>query len=99
MTFSWLGLKANDVGNTVEWSRLADRSAHVFGTWGGASVAMDGGNVDTSLCPLNTTGGEVISATENSLLGILQIAAYVRPRVIGGDGTTNLHVVMLTRRP
>ena len=95
--WSWRNLKLDDAGSSVEWSRLSDRSVHVYGTWGGASLVMEGSNDDTNMAQLDNLRGVAISVSANAIFGILQIAAYVRPRVVGGDATTNLNVIMLSR--
>lgn len=98
ITWTWTGLHLNDTGDQVEWSRLADRSVHVYGTWGGASVIMEGSNDGSNFVTLDDLTGIAISKSANALFGILQIAAYIRPRVVGGDGTTSLTAILLSRR-
>ena len=98
IAWTWSGLHQDDTGGEVEWSRLADRSVHVYGTWGGASVVMEGSNDGSNFVTLDDLTGTAISKSANALFGILQIAAYIRPRVVGGDGTTNLTAILLSRR-
>lgn len=96
--WTWNALRQSDTGGVVEWARLADRSVHIYGTWGGASVVMEGSNDGSNMCQLENLKGLPISVSANALFGILQLCCHIQPRVVGGDGTTNLTAILLSRK-
>lgn len=99
--FVWTGLLNGDSGSPIEFANYPDRSIQVSGTFGaGGSVLMEGSNNgEVSYSTLNkTTDGTAMTIISASLVGVLELAAQIRPRVTAGDGTTNLTVTMIARR-
>ena len=84
-------------GEPCEWARFTDRSIHVYGTWGGATLVFEGGNAGPDLSILDDLKGNPISITSNKVVGVAPPAMFMRPRVVNGDGSTNLNVVMMAR--
>src|SRR6266446_10671868 len=81
-------------GDSGAWSQLpagVNRSMHVWGVFGGATVTFEGSN-EVTLTPANPVslrdpGMTVISMTTKDLRQVLEAPYQVRPLVTGGDGT------------
>ena len=103
MVVQWTGLIQSQ--NGVPWiagfdAHMADRTVHIFGTLGPATIIWQGSNETVSI-PLNWV--TLTDPLENlmsfntglpKLAQILQSCYQVRPSVTGGDGTTNLTVIL-----
>jgi hypothetical protein len=96
----WTGLLNTDTGDRVEMPGSADRTVQVDGTFGaGGTLRWEGTNDGTTYYPLNDPQGNVLDFTVAKIEQVLEITRYMRPRVTAGDGTTNLAVTILLRRP
>lgn len=95
---TWSGLQQGDEGEPVQRVKYADRSAQVFGTFGaGGSVAIEGSNAGDQYATLNRMQGVAASFTSAGVAQILENTTHIRPKVTGGDGTTDLTVALLIR--
>ena len=102
LVVEWAGLLQNDDG---EWKLLGhynDKSLHVYGTFaGGAAVTLEGSNEDAPSDPnavgLTDPTQTPISFTAKGLRQVLENPLRVRPKVTGGDGTTDLTVRLVLR--
>jgi len=84
-------LSAGDDGAPVSLAEFTDRSVQFTGTFGGASVALQGSNdltSPTNWFPLTDYQGNDISKSAAALEGIAEPTVWVRPLVTGGSGTT-----------
>lgn len=95
---TWAPLAADDDGAAVRLAVYSDRSVQVSGVFGGASVTLGGSNDGETYHALTDTSGEPITLTVGALKTVVELPVYVKPRVFGGDGTTNLKVVLAGRR-
>jgi len=92
----WEGLLNGDTGAWYRniGARYADKSAHVFGTFGtGGKLAVQGSNQlenITSNPTLNDAQGNVLEMLTEKIEQILENPVNIRPAVTAGDGTTNL---------
>lgn len=84
---SWAGLATGDSGSSVDTADMADRSVQVTGTFGGASVSLEGSNDGATWFVLNDPLGAAITFTSAGLRQVLEITRYVRPVVTGGAGS------------
>lgn len=103
--WQWTGLtkRTDDTGDPLNKPSFADRSVQVKGTFGtGGTVIMEGSNdreIDTpTYFPLKDPNGVAISFTEDEGAQLLECTYLTRPRVTGGDGTTDLTVTILVRK-
>lgn len=95
---AWEGLAQGDTGRPIQFVGGRDRTAQVFGTFGGANVVLEG-----SLQQVNPTNFEALSdifanALSYSASGIdtiTELVANIRPRIVNGDGTTSINVYVL----
>jgi len=89
----------SDVGNDVELPDHPDMSVQVIGTFGvGGTVIMEGSNDGgTTYFALVDPQGNAISFTAAGGEQIAEAVKAIRPRVTGGDVTTDLDVYLYAR--
>lgn len=95
---AWAGLTASESGEAISLAEFADRSVQIEGTFGGASVVIEGSNDGVTYYTLNDLQGAALSASAAKVEGIAELTYQVRPRVSGGDGTTDINVFMFARK-
>lgn len=91
-------LAEGDDGVPAAYPEYSDRSVQVAGTFGGATVVIEGSNDGVNWSTLRDPQGSSLSLTSAGLKGVVEMSAAIRPRVTGGDGTTALTVSMFFRR-
>lgn len=92
-------LVQNEVGAGIDWSEFQDRSVQISGTFGTATVLVEGSNDNINWFTLsNAAGGTALSFTAAGLRQVLEASLWMRVRVTGGDGTTNLNAAVFLRR-
>lgn len=95
---TWAGLGQDDDGEPVRLAVYSDRSVQIAGTFGGASVTIGGSNDGVTYHALSDTQGSTLSLGAATLRQIVELPVWIKPRVFGGDGTTQLTVVLAGRR-
>lgn len=95
---TWGGLLADDDGEPVRLAVYSDRSVQVSGTFGGASVTIGGSNDGITYHALTGTDGQPLTFTAGALKQVVELPVWIKPRVFGGNGTTNLTVILAGRR-
>lgn len=97
---TWTGLLNGDSGTPLEMVGSADRSVQITGTPSvGGTVLIEGSNDGTNYSTLHDPGGNALSLTSAQIVAVLEISAFIRPRVSAGDGSTTFAVTLLVRRP
>lgn len=88
ITTKWSGLATGDEGVPIATGGR-QISVQVTGTFGGATVAMQGSNDGSNWVSLNDQAviANPCSFTSAGLKGVLQMPKYIRPVVSGGAGT------------
>lgn len=94
---TWTGLAQGDSGDALPFSQFADKSVQVAGTFGGASVTVEGSNDGTNWATLTDPQGNDLVITSPKIEMITEATLLTRPCVVGGDGTTALNVSMLCK--
>lgn len=87
--YEW-DLTDDETGDSVSIAGAADRSVHIFGTFGGATVTIEGSNESespTDFVGLNEQDSTAISATSKALFQIEQNVIHIRPVVTGGTSS------------
>lgn len=98
MQVVWADLTNTDAdGAAVEWCQWADRCVQVTGTFGGATLTIQGSNDGTNWATLNNAQGTAATFTAAGLKQIVELPRYVRPLLSGGSGST-LAVSLIMRR-
>lgn len=95
---TWSGLRADDDGEPVRLAVYSDRSVQVVGVFGGATVTIGGSNDGVTYHSLNATDGQPLEITAGLLKQIVELPVWIKPRVFGGDGSTDLRVILAGRR-
>lgn len=98
-SITWSGLNAaSSDGSPSQWAEYADRSFTVTGTFGVATLTLQGSNDNVNWFTLHDVTNTPLTATTPKLAQVLEITHYVRPLVTAADGTTNLTVILVMRR-
>jgi hypothetical protein len=95
---TWAGMLADDDGEPVRLAVFSDRSIQVTGEFGGASITIGGSNDGVTYHALTSTDGAPLTLAAAALKQIVELPIFIKPRVFGGDGTTNLQVILAGRR-
>lgn len=95
---TWAGLLADDDGEAVRLAVYSDRSVQVSGTFSGASVTIAGSNDGITYHALTDTSGAPLTLTAGALKQIVELPVFLKPRVFGGNGSTDLKVVLSGRK-
>jgi len=95
---TWASMQADDDGEPVRLAVFSDRSIQVAGTFGGASVTIGGSNDGVTYHALSDPKGDALTLTAAALHQIVELPIWIKPRIFGGDGTTDLTVIMAGRR-
>jgi len=102
-TITWVLTTADPNGDyAVPYGDYADRTLHVFGTFGGATVVLDGSlNGGTNSEILNDPQGNPISKTAAAIEAVLEVVSAIRPRlsVVGAGATITCILYMRKNRP
>jgi hypothetical protein len=93
----WDGLLAGDDGDALHVTQYTDKGLQVSGTFGGASLRFEGSNNGTDWATLSDPQGNDLLLTSAKIEMVTEATVYVRPVVVGGDGTTSLTVNLLVK--
>lgn len=94
--YVWENLTQTDLdGQPIAVSRRSDRTVQVIGTFGGATVTIQGSLDGTNWATLNDLQGTALTFTSARIEGVSEIVTYIRPLVSGASGTTDLDVYFL----
>jgi hypothetical protein len=92
--YTWAGLALGGVGDAISGPSYADRAFQCTGSFsGGASVVIEGSNDGANFFVLVDPFDNPIVFNSGNLIQVTQIALWIRPRVQGGDVSTNLTVI------
>lgn len=95
---AWTGLALGDDGTPLPFSQYTDKSVQVAGTLGGASVAIEGrNNPSAPWAVLTDPQGNDLNITTLKIEMVTEATLQIRPRIVGGDGTTNVSVYLLCK--
>lgn len=95
---SWVNLQNGDDGQSYPHGWYADRTVQVFGTFGAGGKLIVEGSIDgATWAQLHDAFGNNAEFTAAGVALIAEITRYVRVRVTGGDGSTNLTAMMIGR--
>lgn len=96
---SWALTTTNTDGAPLEWTQWADRCFQAVGTWGGATLTIEGSNDGTNWAPLsNAAGGTAATFTANGAKTIIELPRYVRPNLTTPGSGAAVAVTLLARR-
>ncbi len=99
--FVWTGLLNGDDGVPVSIPGAADMTVQVFGTFGtGGTIILEGSceeDPPSNYFQMRDQGDNLISFVGDDGESVGPIATFIRPRVTGGDGDTDLTMILLAR--
>jgi hypothetical protein len=97
---TWSGLLNGDSGSPYSMPGFADRAIQIQGVFGvGGSCTIEGSLNGTNYIVLTDPQGNAITKTSASIEQISEVIRFIRPNVTAGDGTTNLTVSLIARKP
>lgn len=95
---TWSNMTTGDVGEPIILTKFNDRTIHATGTFGGATVTLEGSNDGVEFLPMRDVFNAVVSASSAKLITLTEVPLYVRPAITGGVGTSiNLIVCAVGR--
>jgi hypothetical protein len=94
---TWTGIASGDTCEAVRRGAVRDRCVQVTGTFGAATIAIQGSNDSENYAALKDTLGNALSFTSAGIKQVLEIPLYIKP-TISGSGGTGLTIVMVQRR-
>jgi hypothetical protein len=94
---SWANLALGDTGDTLPFAQFTDRSVQVSGSLGGATLVVEGSNNGTDWATLTDPQGNDLLLTTAKIEMVTEATLYIRPRVSGGNGTTDITVTLLCK--
>jgi len=89
----WTALGDADQGSAIKVPMGSEKSFQVFGTFGSATVVLQGSNDGTNWASLTDPQGNAISKTAAALEAVSEHTLYIRPSTSGGTGT-NVDVIV-----
>jgi len=99
MVAKWegLGIGGNDIGKEFQCPNFPIRSIQVVGTFGGASITLQGSNMIDSpeFSTLNDEGGSAITLSAAAIKQIRENTYWLRPVATSLGATTDLDVYVL----
>lgn len=97
--FTWALTTANTDGSPLEWTQWADRCFQAVGTWGGATLTIQGSNDGTNWFSLsNAAGAAAATFTADGGKSIIELPRYVRPNLTTPGAGATVAVTLLARR-
>jgi hypothetical protein len=97
-TITWAHLATGDSGRaTSEHADFNERTVHVFGTFGGATVSVKGSLDGVNYAVLTDPQGNALTFTEERLEAISEATPYLKPEVTGG-AAADITVVVFAKR-
>jgi len=98
--YTWTLTTADDTGDAVVIPSDADKSIHVFGTFGSGTVTLQGSNeigTPTDWGTLHAPDGGNLAFTAGGLEGVSENCLQYRP-VLSGSTAATVTVILMTRR-
>lgn len=97
--FNWALTTANTDGLPFEFTEYADVCFSATGTWGGATMAVEGSNDGATWVGLNNAaGGAAATATANKIMTIIERPRYIRPNLTTAGTGAAVTVIATLRR-
>lgn len=87
----WSGLAAGEAGVAATASRWPGKSVHISGTFGGATLAIQGSNDGSNWSALSSglgAQGDLTGINSGRVVNVFENPKFIRPALTGGDGTT-----------
>ena len=97
--WTWTLTTANTDGAPFEYTEYADVCFTATGTWGGATMTIEGSNdASTFMALSNAAGGTAATATANKAVTIIERPRYMRPNLTTAGTGASVTVICTARR-
>lgn len=95
----WANIAPGDTCRDMptEFAEYADRSVQAAGTFGGATINLQGSNDGANYANLSDPQGVAIAFTAAGIKQVLEATKHARPAITGGTGSS-ITVTMFLRR-
>ncbi len=98
LLLTWASVTESDTFKQYELSEVVSEiSCHITGTFGTATVTIQGGNVTSEMLDMVQIGGATASATSADIFSLLDRPLFIQPVASGGT-SQSVTVYMLVRR-
>lgn len=94
--YTWSLTTANSDGNPVDLTAFPDKTVHIFGTFGGGTLTIQGSNDGSDWQSLRDPQGTALAKTASYLGAVLENPRYLRPNLTGSAGAT-VTVILVAR--
>lgn len=92
---TWAAIGDSDTCTAIQMCGAADRSVQITGTFGSATILLQGSNDGTNYATLTDPQGNVISKTSAAIEQIEELTRYIKPSTSGGTGSAITVSVLL----
>lgn len=92
----WSAMGNSDTGTKEELSRYPNKSVTFNGTFGGATVVLEGSDDDVTYFTVNDIKGNAVSTNAAARFDVVDVPKFMRPRTSGGTGTS-INVTLISR--
>jgi hypothetical protein len=98
LLLTWSAVTESDTFQQYELAEaVSEISVHVTGTFGGATVVIQGGNVTSAMLNLVQIGGAAASCTTADIFSLLDRPLFIQPSHSGGS-SESVTIYMLVRK-
>ena len=87
MVITWETMGNADTGTSSSVPEYSDKTVQITGTFGGATVTLQGSNDDTNWTTLTDIQGTALAVTAADISLVAENPLYVRAITTGGTGT------------
>lgn len=91
-TVTWANILVTDVGPSVAVSDFPDKTVQIIGVLGVGAIALQGSMDNVNFVDLTFDGNNPIQAI--GMFYVWENPKFIRPVLTGGDGTTDLTIVL-----
>lgn len=98
VTLRWEKLEAGQDGGSIPQVRTGSRVVQVFGTFGGATLLVEGSVDQENWFQLRDPTGLPLRFTSPDGKAILESPPYLRARVLSGDTSTSISALISIRK-
>ena len=97
----WIGLQTDDTGSPLELPTASDQSVHVMGVFNGCTLTIQGSDEDAPTAggwaTMHDAFGDLLQFTAKGILPIAENVRHMRCVLTGGDGSTSVDVLVISR--
>lgn len=98
--YTWANMALGDTGSSIGVVASGDRTVQIQGTFGAGGQVQIEGSLDggANWYALRDPTGSKLIFSSADLRAVLENVDLIRPRVLAGDGTTSITVILSVRK-